>query len=275
MLAPKDLPTNFDNWNRQYKVPSGELWWAKYVRSKIRGGNFLWRNRYKLPHWLIKQIGFFGFQVQPITSQRVFEYPWCFFVTPLEAGMSVIELGAGASGFQFVLAENALDVTSVDPLINPSGKVDWIFTIKEFNHLNNAFGGKVKFIQNFLENAQLEGNSFDRIFSISVIEHIPPEAIKSLVKEIHRVLKPGGLFIATIDLFLDCQPFTNKPSNKLGSNISIRSLVEDSGLKIKVGNLSELYGYPEFEPERIRQQLDKYFIWNNILTQCIVLEKVV
>ncbi|MBW4688740.1 MAG: class I SAM-dependent methyltransferase [Komarekiella atlantica HA4396-MV6] len=273
MLAPKIIPSKFFIWNQKYKAPVGASWWYQYTNSKITGNNFAWRNRYNLPSELIKQIGPFGFQINSLT--RIFEYPWCFFATPLEPGMRVVEVGTGASGFQFVLAQCSLDVTSVDPLINPSEKVDWIFTIEQFHKLNNVFGGKVKFIQNFLQNANLKSNYYDRIFSISAIEHIPPEELPSLAKEIERLLKPGGCFIATIDLFLDCYPFTSKPSNKYGSNISISSLVEHSGLKLKIGNPGELYGYSEFEPDNIRQRFDEFLVVDNVLTQCIVLEKTV
>jgi SAM-dependent methyltransferase len=271
MLAPKSLPENFAAWNQKYKAPDGASWWVNFVNSEIRGHNFAWRNRMKLPVWIIQQIGAFGFQLNSAT--RTFEYPWCFFVTPLEPGMRVVEIGAGAAGFQFVLANCGLDVTSVDPLINPTEKVEWIFGNQEFNHLNNAFGGKVKFIREFLENAKLTSNYYDRVFAISAIEHIPQEAIAPLVKEIERILKPGGLFVATIDLFLDCYPFTNKASNKYGTNISVCDLIEQSGLQLKVGNPAQLYGYPEFEPENIRHNLSEFLVANNVLTQCIVLEK--
>ncbi|HBB30447.1 MAG TPA: hypothetical protein DDZ80_15275 [Cyanobacteria bacterium UBA8803] len=274
MLAPKNLPQEFTTWNIQHKAPEGPYWWVKVVR----GRNFAWRNRYNLPPWLIRQIGPFGFQLNSLA--RSFEYPWCFFATPLEAGMQVLEVGAGSSGFQFVLAKSRLEVTSVDPLINPSKQVNWIFTAEQFNNLNQAFGGKVNFIQDFLQNAQLERDTYDRVFSISAIEHIPPEEIAPLVQEIARILKLGGFFIATIDLFMDCYPFTDKISNKYGSNISVCSLIEASGLKIKVGNPDELCGYPEFKPENICKQLEKFLVVKNvgdkspILTQCIVLEKV-
>lgn len=271
MLAAKNLPCEFTTWNLKHKAPCGADWWVKFVNSQIPGHNFAWRNRYNLPSWLIRQIGSFGFQLNSLT--RIFEYPWCFFATPLEPGMRVLEIGAGASGFQFLLADYGLDVTSVDPLINPSEQVDWIFSAKEFNHLNQSFGGKVKFIQNFLQNAKLNSNHYDRIFSISAIEHIPPDDAIPLVQEIERLLKPGGSFITTIDLFLDCYPFENQVYNQYGANISIRSLIEQSGLKIKIGNPAELYGYTEFDAEKIRSRRDEFLVINNIMTQCIILEK--
>ncbi|MDJ0517805.1 MAG: hypothetical protein QNJ74_16670 [Trichodesmium sp. MO_231.B1] len=88
MLAPKDLPENFNNWNQKHKAPKGALWWYKYINSNITGNNLTWRNRFKLPDWLIREIGAFGFQIN--SQSRVFEYPWCFIATALSPGMQVV-----------------------------------------------------------------------------------------------------------------------------------------------------------------------------------------
>jgi len=45
---------------------------------------------------------------------------------------------------------------------------------------------------------QFSENSFDKVFSISVLEHIPEHGDIECVKEIARVLKPGGLCVITI-----------------------------------------------------------------------------
>jgi len=45
---------------------------------------------------------------------------------------------------------------------------------------------------------QFSENSFDKVFSISVLEHIPEHGDIECVKEIARVLKPGGLCVLTV-----------------------------------------------------------------------------
>ena len=56
--------------------------------------------------------------------------------------------------------------------------------------------GNVKFIQmNIPPLVGLEDNSFDFAISFQVIEHIKKD--HDFIKEIHRVLKPGGKFIVT------------------------------------------------------------------------------
>jgi SAM-dependent methyltransferase len=64
-----------------------------------------------------------------------------------------------------------------------------------------GFPEHVDFIQQDLsQNPKLAfaDNSFDMISALAVLEHIEPEALISLFSEIKRVLKPGGLFVATM-----------------------------------------------------------------------------
>ena len=55
-------------------------------------------------------------------------------------------------------------------------------------HLLQADGRRLEF----------ETNSFDKVFSISVLEHIPDDGDSACIGEIARVLRPGGLFVATV-----------------------------------------------------------------------------
>ena len=43
-----------------------------------------------------------------------------------------------------------------------------------------------------------EDNFFDVVFSFQVLEHIPPVDLPQAIREVQRVLKPGGLFIPSV-----------------------------------------------------------------------------
>ena len=62
------------------------------------------------------------------------------------------------------------------------------------------------------EHMSLKDNSLNFIFSNSVIEHIPPQ--EEVLKEVKRVLKPGGRFLFTTpsNLFSDYLYLSNKLS---------------------------------------------------------------
>ncbi len=270
MLARLPLPSAYEDWNRHHRAPSGPGWWSRALRSRAHG--VLSKRRFDLPGPLMRLIGPFGFQENSAT--RSFEFPWAWMTLGPRPGMRVVDVGAGASGLQFALANAGVDVTSVDPLLNPDETVDWVFSQREYDRLNRAFGGRVRFIRNYLQNSGLAAGSFDAVLSVSVIEHIPDEHLPSLMREIARLLRPGGRFIATIDLFLDCAPFTATLANHWGSNRDIRAIVEASGMEIAVGLRAELYGFPEFNPQAILEQADSFVRSGPVLTQLLVLEKV-
>jgi 2-polyprenyl-3-methyl-5-hydroxy-6-metoxy-1,4-benzoquinol methylase len=187
--------------------------------------------------------------------------------------MTVVELGAGASGFQFVLSRMGMRVISMDPLVNPDNDVDWRFSENDHDKLNCALGCNVEFVRKYLHEVRLPAESIDRVFAISVIEHITEHEACQLLREVKRILKPGGYFVATIDLFLDLEPFSSKKANTWGRNVSVRALVESSGLSLQLGNVSELLGYPQFNPKPINSYVDELLVCDSIASQCIVLEK--
>lgn len=95
------------------------------------------------------------------------------------------------------------------------------------------------------------------------------------MEKVYKVLKPGGLFILTVDLFLDIEPFTRKTNNVHGSNMNIRSMIHDSGFILEFGEPSLLYGFNEFTPENVLANLSTY-LYGTIypaLAQCFILKK--
>src|SRR4051812_9589068 len=110
MLVPRELPDKFAQWNQKHKAPFGADWWIRLLYSRHFGmfsrkfapGWIAWKIRTQLPPQIIRSIGPFGFQLNSAT--RKYEYPWAFFATPLSEGIKAVDLGSGASGFQFTLA---------------------------------------------------------------------------------------------------------------------------------------------------------------------------
>ena len=49
----------------------------------------------------------------------------------------------------------------------------------------------------------INNNQFDAVFSVSVIEHVPDDNLSDFFKDCHRILKPSGLMIHLIDVYLE------------------------------------------------------------------------
>ena len=141
--------------------------------------------------------------------------------------------------------------------------------------LNRHFGTNVELKNCFVEDAMLANESHDHVVSISTIEHLPDLDVEMILRHVHRVLKPRGFFIITLDLFLDVEPFTMLPTNRYGKNVSVKWLVERSGLTLVHGNPAELYGFPEFNATEVQKNRDRYLVGKGYpaMVQTIVLQK--
>ena len=190
----------------------------------------------------------------------------------MRPSLRVLDIGGSLAGLQFVLDREGCEVVNVDPGEDSRGR-GWPVRPETFERLNRAFGTQVTLRNCFVEQAKLEDASFDRAVSISVLEHVPEHDLESILNHVRRALKPGGLFVVTLDLFLDVEPFAPAKSNIFGHNIDARWLVETSGLELVSGNRAELHGFPEFEPERIRARDDLLVGRYPAMVQAMVLRK--
>jgi hypothetical protein len=54
---------------------------------------------------------------------------------------------------------------------------------------------------------------FDVLYSISVVEHVPPEKVGDFFEDCRRILKPGGEMMHLIDLYVETDPSGNVDEN--------------------------------------------------------------
>jgi hypothetical protein len=126
-----------------------------------------------------------------------------------------------------------------------------------------------------LAESELPTKSFDRAYCISTIEHLEWHELCRTVQEASRLLREGGLFVLTIDLFLNLVPFTRRKKNQFGVNISVRDLIAEAGMDRVYGEKSELYGFNEFKADDITTNLERYLVGQDYpsLTQLLILGK--
>jgi SAM-dependent methyltransferase len=114
---------------------------------------------------------------------------------PLPARL--LEIGGGEPTVSGLLAELGYDVTLVDPYDGfGNGPTDYERYRQEFPH--------VKIVREYFRPGlpALRGQLFDAIFSISVLEHIPPNALRTCFDAIGECLAPGGGSIHCFDFIL-------------------------------------------------------------------------
>ena len=268
MLARRRLPQHYVEWNETHGAPSGHPLYVS-TRGIRRGGRLIDSTLFRMAPSL---RGAFSFQKNNDTRQV--EYPWAFFATPLAPGLRALEIGGGLSGFQFALARAGCEVCNVDPGLEAHGR-GWPVDHDSVAALNRAFGTNVVLHNSFLSQANLQPGTFDRVFSISVIEHIPLDEIPALMALAYDLLKPGGYFVLTVDLFLNLKPFSSRDVNEFGTNVSVRLLAESAPFELVQGNRAELLGYPEFDADGVLRNLEGFFVGEDYpaIPQLLVLRK--
>lgn len=109
----------------------------------------------------------------------------------------LLEVGGGEPGMASFLDEIGYDITVIDPY-DGSGRGP-----VEYETFQLQFP-RVKLIREILRPAvkSLAGQQFDAIFSVSVLEHLSPQACDECFAGIKELLKPGGVSLHCFDFIL-------------------------------------------------------------------------
>ena len=175
-----------------------------------------------------------------IEGGKHIEYPWAIVHGGFKPGMSVLDAGCGRGILQYYLARQGCQVSGCDIDGFRSRKLLKLhrFTAglglasqpdlsSRLRRNGRAFGVDVDYHIEPMQRLTWPDATFDRVCSISVLEHIqPPEEQQKAVQELVRVLKPGGLLILTVD-------YSEKPCSKLDafSPAGVERLIGWSGLE--------------------------------------------
>jgi len=163
---------------------------------------------------------------------RRYEYQFCYenLKEDFNKELTILDAGCGVTFFPFMIDRN-FNVKCVDQ--------DDYTNI--FDNINNQHKTKVDFTQSSMDSMPYESNSLDGVFCISVLEHTKKH--REIIKEFHRVLKPGGKLIVTFDISLNedsdfmgidiegAKDITNCISNLFNSDYTQEKLINDISKK--------------------------------------------
>lgn len=117
------------------------------------------------------------------------EYPWALERADLPPRARVLDVGAGESIFPVYLARQGYRVSAVDLAFDGS--------------LGRRHGADVEYVRGDMTRLPLASGSFDAVFCISVIEHLPDGKVPQALSEMRRVLADAGQLLLTTDYYED------------------------------------------------------------------------
>lgn len=139
-------------------------------------------------------------------GSRPFEYFWCAVVETVK-GKDVLDIGTGLP------SEHTWHEFVRDNL-DPKSYLGIDFDSRLKNEEINTPNHKVLWMD--ASKLDLPDNSIDLIFSISTFEHIDNiEMFNNVMAECHRVLRPGGKMVLTLDEYWDWKRQDCLPWNEL------------------------------------------------------------
>jgi ubiquinone/menaquinone biosynthesis C-methylase UbiE len=183
-----------------------------------RGAIVHWAARYDVLVWLIA-LG---------RPQRL--YQKLLAPARLHAGESVLDVGCGTGSLALVAKQQVGDhgeVVGLDASPN---------MIRRAKMKADRAGINMRFADGYAQELPFPDARFDVVVNTLMLHHLPREDCKLVVREMHRVLKPGGRLL-TVDLV----PSGQKRGivarlHRRGSGVSpraIEELVHDAGFSVR------------------------------------------
>jgi SAM-dependent methyltransferase len=128
-------------------------------------------------------------KISYLHPSKQWEYPWALSRAGCTPGDSVLDAGCGASIFPVYLARLGCRVIALD-----RGKAP---------RLDRIHRTPFSYLRAEITELPLGEGTFDTVFSISVIEHLDPPGAEKAMRELARVLRPGGRLLLTTDYARD------------------------------------------------------------------------
>lgn len=111
-------------------------------------------------------------------------YPIPDLPVPAAQGLRFLDIGCSWGRWSVAADRKGYRVTGIDPSLG---------ALAAAKRVCGSLGAKAEFVCGDARFLPFENQSFDTVFSYSVLQHMSPADVRAAVREIGRVLKPGGI----------------------------------------------------------------------------------
>ncbi|GII87433.1 methyltransferase [Sphaerisporangium siamense] len=145
---------------------------------------------------------------------------------PVGPGLRVLDLGCGAGRHAFEVLRRGADVVAFDQDADELKSVAAMFAAMETAG-EAPLEATAETVTGDALAMPFPDASFDRVIAAEVLEHIPDDM--AAMREIHRVLKPGGVAAVTVPSFLPervCWALSEAYHTAPGGHVRVYTLAE-------------------------------------------------
>ena len=156
---------------------------------------------------------------------RVYECPWMLHHAPPTG--RILDIGSNAQwycGLMGMGVENLTlhythyDISSIGRMFPWEEDGKGGIRLEKFFH---KYRDKLTIVLGYLDKLQfIQEATYDTIYCISVVEHLPPEELSGLLDGMWRLLKPGGRLALTCDWFINDRIGKGIPNLLTNHNLS-------------------------------------------------------
>lgn len=140
----------------------------------------------------------------PMNYVRMIELPLTFNLLEVNKNHKILDISSPKLISLYMMANGFSNLTISD--------IEDYFK-EDFQVFTNSFSTNSNIEVFDARNIPHEAESFDRVFSISVLEHIADRGDIDVTKEAARILKPGGIFVITLPACSEyIEEWVNNPS---------------------------------------------------------------
>lgn len=171
--------------------------------------------------------------------------------------LDIAEIGGGDSRLLKTIARNNRCV-NIEPFDGNDGGPKNAVSIAGVKNIRALLGDN---------SAEIDDESFDIVFSISVVEHIPAQQLPAFFEDGMRILRPGGLWLHAIDNYL-----ADKPDPFVKKRVDIyRNWAAMPGVTEPVGDIFK--GPPVFCADMASNPDDVMHAWGRVAPDLVELRK--
>ncbi len=172
-------------------------------------------------------------------------------------GLDIAEIGGGDSRLLKAIS-SANRCANIEPFEGNDGGPAEAVKIAGVKNIRSLLGEN---------SAEIDDESFDVVFSISVVEHIPEKNLQAFFDDGMRILRPGGLWLHAIDNYLG-----DKPNPFISRRVdTYRHWAATPGVTEPVGNIFE--GPAVFSADMASNPDDVMHAWGRVAPNLVELRK--